>query len=98
MSSGQRQRIGLARALYADPPVLVLDETTNALDAQTERQIIDSLLALEPARTIVFVSHKASVARRAAGIIIVKEGAAVAAGPYRELAFDPRFRELLTDV
>jgi ABC-type multidrug transport system fused ATPase/permease subunit len=98
LSSGQRQRIGLARALYADPPVLVLDETTNALDAQTERQIIDSLLALEPARTIVFVSHKASVARRAAGIVIVKEGAAVAAGPYRELAFDPRFRELLTDV
>ena len=98
LSSGQRQRIGLARALYVDPPVLVLDETTNALDARTERQIIDCLLALEPRRTIVFVSHKASVARHAAGIVIVEEGAVVAEGAYRDLAFDARFRELLTDV
>jgi ABC-type bacteriocin/lantibiotic exporter with double-glycine peptidase domain len=78
--------------------VLVLDETTNALDARTERQVIDCLLALEPRRTIVFVSHKASVARRAANIVIVIDGTVVAEGPYSELAFDPRFRELLTDV
>jgi ABC-type multidrug transport system fused ATPase/permease subunit len=98
LSSGQRQRIGLARALYCDPPVLVLDETTNALDARTERQVIDGLLALEPRRTILFVSHKASVARRSAGIVIVQDGRVVADGPYQELVFDPRFRELLTDA
>src|SRR5207244_1737110 len=48
LSSGQRQRIGLARALYNDPAVLVLDEVTNALDTPTERRVIDGLLALRP--------------------------------------------------
>jgi ABC-type multidrug transport system fused ATPase/permease subunit len=98
LSSGQRQRIGLARALYGDPAVLVLDEVTNALDAVTERRVIDSLLAARPRRTIVFVSHKATVARRASRIVIIRDGVAMADGPYRELVFDERFRELLTDV
>jgi ABC-type multidrug transport system fused ATPase/permease subunit len=98
LSSGQRQRIGLARALYGDPAVLVLDEVTNALDAVTERRVIDSLLAARPRRTIVFVSHKATVARRASRIVIIHDGVAMADGPYRELVFDERFRELLTDV
>src|SRR5262249_19543369 len=98
LSSGQRQRIGLARALYNDPAVLVLDEVTNALDAATERRVIDGLLALRPRRTIVFVSHKPTVARRAARIVIIEDGLAMADGSYRELVFDERFRELLTDV
>jgi ATP-binding cassette subfamily C protein len=98
LSGGQRQRIGLARALYGNPPVLVLDETTNAVDPQTEREIIDGLLGLEPPRTILFVSHKASVARRSAQIIIMNDGSVVAEGPYQNLAFDARFRELLTDI
>jgi ATP-binding cassette, subfamily B, bacterial PglK len=96
LSSGQRQRIGLARALYRDPAVLVLDEVTNALDAVTERRVIDALLELQPRRTIVFVSHKPSVARRASRIVIIQDGAALADDSYRELVFDERFRELLT--
>jgi len=60
--------------------------------------IIDGLLALNPRRTIIFVSHKATVARRASRIVIICDGVAMADGPYRDLVFDERFRELLTDV
>jgi ABC-type multidrug transport system fused ATPase/permease subunit len=98
LSSGQRQRIGIARALYRLPPVLILDEGTNALDAETERRVIEALLELEPKRTILFVSHKATVAKRAAGIVIINEGRVLAEGPYADLVFDPRFRDLLTDT
>ena len=78
--------------------MVVLDEATNALDAVTEREIIDCLLGLRPRRTVVFVSHKASVARRASRIVILKDGAAAADGSYKELVFDERFRELLTEL
>ncbi len=98
LSGGQRQRLGLARAFYGDPQVLILDEATNALDPQTEREIIEGLLALRPPHTIVFVSHKTSIARYATQIIILQEGRKLAQGTYDELRFDPRFRELVTDA
>lgn len=99
LSGGQRQRIGIARALYNDPPVLVLDEATNALDVETEQRVLDALVALSPRRTIVFVSHKISVARRADRILVLTNGRLVAQGTYAELTDrDSQFRNLLIEA
>jgi ATP-binding cassette, subfamily B, bacterial PglK len=57
LSGGQRQRLGLARALYRNPSLLVLDEATNALDADTERSIIDGVVRNRGPRTVVVVAH-----------------------------------------
>jgi len=98
LSGGQRQRIGIARALYHDPQVLVFDEATNALDRQTEQQVLDALLELRPRKTIVFVSHKASVARRADRILVIVRGQLAGQGSYDELVSGPSaFREMLTE-
>ena len=58
ISGGQMQRIGLARALYHDPKILILDEVTNQLDEETENQIVEDLLALKKDKLILFVTHK----------------------------------------
>lgn len=63
LSGGQRQRIGIARALYRRPSLLVLDEATSALDEETEALILDGIMTLEPAVTIVLVTHRSSSLR-----------------------------------
>ena len=88
LSGGQRQRIGLARALYEDPQVLILDEATNGLDARIESELLDCLLALQPAKTIVCISHRSSVAARADQVLILEKGRLVAQGRYEELSAD----------
>jgi ABC-type multidrug transport system fused ATPase/permease subunit len=60
LSGGQRQRIGIARALYHDPAVLVLDEATSALDTETERSVMEAVIALHGEKTILIVAHRLS--------------------------------------
>lgn len=57
ISGGQRQRIGIARALYRDPEILIFDEATNALDIETEKNIIREIFVNTKDKTIIFVSH-----------------------------------------
>ena len=57
---GQKQRIGVARALYRDPDIIILDESTSSLDASTEKKFIDDIFEIFKDKTIIFISHKLS--------------------------------------
>ena len=60
ISGGQRQRIAIARALYTNPKVFILDECTNSLDLKTEKQIIDEVNSLKGKKTIIMIAHRLS--------------------------------------
>jgi ABC-type multidrug transport system fused ATPase/permease subunit len=85
LSGGQRQRLALARALLADPAVLLLDDCTSALDAETEARVQAALREVLPGRTQVIVSHKVSSVRRADKIIVMESGRIVEEGTHEEL-------------
>jgi ABC-type bacteriocin/lantibiotic exporter with double-glycine peptidase domain len=86
LSGGERQRIGIARALYSDPALLVLDEATSALDNQTERQIVDSILALSPAKTIVIIAHRLSSVKLCDQVYLMNGGRIIDIGTFDEIA------------
>lgn len=75
LSGGQRQRLALARALAADPPVLLLDESTSALDPVLEARLMDRLLQLRRGKTTILVSHRPSVILRADWVVFMDKGA-----------------------
>lgn len=81
LSGGQLQRIGIARALYHDPPVLVLDEATSSLDVETERGIVNSVRALHGSKTIIIVAHRMSTVEHCDFIYELQNGRVVNAGP-----------------
>jgi ATP-binding cassette subfamily B protein len=74
LSGGQRQRLALARALISDPPVLILDESTSALDPVLEQRLMDKLLDHRKGKTTILVSHRPSVILRADWIIYIDRG------------------------
>ena len=85
LSGGQRQRICLARALYPDPQILLLDEVTSALDGSTERQITNSLANLRGEKTIVFITHRLNTVKNCDQIFVISDGSVVASGEFDEL-------------
>ncbi|HEX8203927.1 MAG TPA: ABC transporter ATP-binding protein, partial [Isosphaeraceae bacterium] len=85
LSGGQRQRLALARALVADPAVLLLDDCTSALDPETEGRVRGALAELRPGRTCVIVSHKPASVRRADLILVLDGGQVVERGSHDEL-------------
>ena len=85
MSIGQRQRLGIARALVRDPAVIVLDEATSALDPCTELDLLDTLEAIAKGRTTVAVTHRLALAARADLVIAVDHGRVMQQGTHFEL-------------
>lgn len=85
LSGGQRQRISLARAILKDPPILILDEATSAVDNETEAAIQRSLVRLRQNRTVLVVAHRLSTIVGADRIVVLEQGAIVEQGTHAEL-------------
>ncbi|MBI4333267.1 MAG: ATP-binding cassette domain-containing protein, partial [Chloroflexi bacterium] len=85
LSAGQRQFICLARAILANPPILILDEATSNVDTNAERVIQQSLRRLVQGRTCLIIAHRLSTVTGADRIIVLEKGRIAEAGPHQEL-------------
>jgi ATP-binding cassette subfamily B protein len=84
-SIGQWQKLGLARTFYRDPRVLILDEPTSSIDAESEAKIFEKLEQLPKDRTVIFISHRFSTVRQANRICVIEDGRPTELGTHREL-------------
>ncbi len=85
ISQGQKQRILIARTVYKNPDYIFLDEATNALDANNEHEIIDSLNEFYKGKTVVIVAHRLSTIKNADNIVVIDKGTIVEQGTHKEL-------------
>ncbi len=97
LSGGQRQRIAIARAILADPKILILDEATSNLDTESETLIQASLKDLMKGRTTFVIAHRLSTIRQADQILVIEQGKIVERGKHEELiALEGRYYQLYT--
>jgi ATP-binding cassette subfamily B protein len=96
LSGGQRQRISIARTLLLNPPILVLDDATSAIDVQVEQHIHEALRGLLADRTTLIIAHRLSTISLADRVAVVEDGRVIAEGTHAELLADePRYGEIL---
>jgi len=95
LSGGQRQRIAIARAIVRDAPVLLLDEPTASLDAQSEELIFDAISRLTEGRTSITIAHRLTTIRHADTIFLLHDGVIAERGTHEELlAAEGRYADL----
>jgi ATP-binding cassette subfamily B protein len=96
LSGGQRQRIAIARAILADPRVLVLDDATSAVDPSKEHEIRSAMSTVMDGRTTIVIAHRPGTIALADTVVLLGEGRVLASGPHQELlASEPRYRNVL---
>jgi ABC-type multidrug transport system fused ATPase/permease subunit len=96
LSGGEKQRIAIARAILADPEILILDEATSALDAKTEHLVSEALERLMEGRTALIIAHRLSTIQRANTIYILEQGSVTASGDHASLYQNsPQYKEMV---
>ena len=96
LSGGQRQRIAIARAILADPRILVLDDATSAVDPSKEHEIRDAMATVMAGRTTIVIAHRPGTIALADTVVLLDRGRVIASGPHDELlATEPRYRNVL---
>jgi ATP-binding cassette subfamily B protein len=99
LSGGQRQRIAIARTLLVNPPILILDDATSAIDVHVETEIYEALRRLLRDRTTLVIAHRISTIALASRVILIEDGATVATGSHDELlATVPLYSEVLAQA
>ena len=98
LSGGQAQRLGLARALYTNPGLLVMDEATSALDAESESEIAKALNELRGSVTVVLIAHRLNTIQHADEVFLIEEGRVADRGPFKDLVKRNRSVERVVEL
>jgi ATP-binding cassette, subfamily B, bacterial PglK len=98
-SGGQTQRLGIARALYVDPKIIVMDEATSALDFESENRIKETIARAKGKATVITVAHRISTVKDSEIILIMKDGEIVESGSFQELSTNGKYlNQMLNDL
>ena len=96
LSGGQRQRICIARAIYKNPPILILDEATSSLDSEAEKKVQNAIEKIMEKRTSIIIAHRLSTIQNCDKIIIIDNGKIIGKGKHDDLIKNnPSYKKLI---